>query len=64
MTVSYVLTRGGPTHATDVLASWAYFRGIEGGDVGQGAAIALFLFPILLAGAVAILRAVRRLGAE
>jgi multiple sugar transport system permease protein len=64
MTVSYVLTRGGPTHATDVLASWAYFRGIEGGDVGQGAAIALFLFPILLAAAIAILRAVRRLGAE
>ncbi|MGK5556717.1 carbohydrate ABC transporter permease [Actinomadura kijaniata] len=64
MTVSYVLTRGGPTHATDVLASWAYFRGIEGGDVGQGAAIALFLFPILLAGAIAILRAVRRLEAQ
>ncbi|MFD0691820.1 carbohydrate ABC transporter permease [Actinomadura fibrosa] len=63
MTVSYVLTRGGPTHATDVLASWAYFRGIEGGDVGQGAAIALFLFPLLLAGAIAILRAVRRLEA-
>jgi multiple sugar transport system permease protein len=64
MTVSYVLTRGGPTHATDTLASWAYFRGIEGGDVGQGAAIALFLFPILLAAAIAILRTVRRLGAE
>ncbi|MFI0351713.1 carbohydrate ABC transporter permease [Actinomadura sp. 9N407] len=64
MTVSYVLTRGGPTHSTDTLASWAYFRGIEGGDVGQGAAIALFLFPILLAGAIAILRAVRRLGAQ
>jgi ABC-type sugar transport system permease subunit len=64
MTVSYVLTRGGPTHATDVLASWAYFRGIEGGDVGQGAAIALFLFPLLLAAAIVILRMVRRLGAE
>ncbi|WP_207944437.1 carbohydrate ABC transporter permease [Actinomadura rubrisoli] len=63
MTVSYVLTRGGPTHSTEVLASWAYFRGIEGGDVGQGAAIALFLFPLLLAGAIAILRAVRRLEA-
>jgi multiple sugar transport system permease protein len=61
MTVVYVLTRGGPTNSTQVLASWAYFRGIEGGDVGQGAAIALFLFPILLAGAIAILRAVRRL---
>ncbi|WP_207946586.1 sugar ABC transporter permease [Actinomadura sp. 7K507] len=64
MTVPYVLTRGGPTHSTDVLASWAYFRGIEGGDVGQGAAIALFLFPLLLAAAVAILRAVRRLEAR
>jgi multiple sugar transport system permease protein len=59
MAVVYVLTRGGPTNSTQVLASWAFFRGIEGGDVGQGAAIALFLFPLLLAGAIAILRAVR-----
>jgi multiple sugar transport system permease protein len=61
MAVVYVLTRGGPTNSTQILASWAFFRGIEGGDVGQGAAIALFLFPLLLAGAIAILRAVRRL---
>jgi multiple sugar transport system permease protein len=61
MTVVYVLTRGGPTNATQVLASWAFIRGIEGGDVAQGAAIALFLFPLLLAAAIAILRAVRRL---
>ncbi|WP_328991250.1 sugar ABC transporter permease [Kribbella sp. NBC_01245] len=61
MTVVYVLTRGGPTNSTQVLASWAFFRGIEGGDVGQGAAIALFLFPLLLAAAVAILRSVRRM---
>jgi multiple sugar transport system permease protein len=61
MAVVYVLTRGGPTNSTQVLASWAFFRGIEGGDVAQGAAIALFLFPLLLAGAIAILRAVRKL---
>jgi multiple sugar transport system permease protein len=61
MAVVYVLTRGGPTNSTQVLASWAFFRGIEGGDVGQGAAIALFLFPLLLAAAIAILQAVRRL---
>jgi multiple sugar transport system permease protein len=61
MAVVYVLTRGGPTNSTQVLASWAFFRGIEGGDVGQGAAIALFLFPLLLAAAIAILRAVRRM---
>lgn len=61
MSVVYVLTKGGPVSATQVLASWAYFRGIEGGDLGQGAAIALFLFPVLLAFAVLILRAVRRM---
>lgn len=61
MAVVYVLTRGGPTNTTQVLASWAYIRGIEGGDVAQGAAIALFLFPLLLAAAIAILRAVRRM---
>jgi multiple sugar transport system permease protein len=61
MTVVYVLTRGGPESATQVLPSYAYFKGIEGGDLAQGAAIALFLFPLLLAAAVAILRAVRRM---
>jgi len=61
MAVVAVLTRGGPTHATEVLASWAFTKGIGGGDIGQGAAIALFLFPLLLAAAIAILRAVRRL---
>jgi multiple sugar transport system permease protein len=61
MAVVYVLTRGGPTNATQVLASWAFFRGIEGGDLAQGAAVALFLFPLLLAAAIAILRAVRRM---
>jgi multiple sugar transport system permease protein len=61
MAVVQVLTRGGPTNETQVLASWAFFRGIEGSDVGQGAAIALFLFPLLLAAAIAILRAVRRM---
>ncbi|MBA2309019.1 MAG: sugar ABC transporter permease [Pseudonocardiales bacterium] len=61
MTVVQVLTRGGPNNETQVLTSWAYFRGIEGSDIGQGAAIALFLFPLLLAAAIAILRAVRRM---
>jgi multiple sugar transport system permease protein len=61
MTVVYVLTRGGPTDSTQVLASWAFIRGIFGGDVAQGAAVALFLFPLLLAAAIAILLAVRRM---
>ena len=61
MAVVYILTRGGPTNSTQVLASWSFIRGIGGGDVGQGAVIALFLFPMLLAAAVLILRAVRRM---
>jgi multiple sugar transport system permease protein len=61
MAVVYVLTRGGPTNSTQVLASWAFYKGIEGGDLAQGAAVALFMFPLLLAAAIAILRAVRRM---
>jgi multiple sugar transport system permease protein len=61
MAVVYILTRGGPNNSTQVLASWSFIRGIGGGDVGQGAVIALFLFPLLLAAAVLILRAVRRM---
>lgn len=60
MTVVYVLTRGGPTNSTQVLASWAFFKGIEGGSLAQGAAVALFLLPVLVALAVLILRVARR----
>jgi multiple sugar transport system permease protein len=61
MTVVYILTRGGPSNATQTLPSYAYFKGIEGGDLAQGAAIALFLFPLLLVAAIAILRSVRKM---
>lgn len=60
MTVVFVLTRGGPTNATQVLASWAFFKGIEGGALAQGAAVALFLFPVLVAITAIILRVARR----
>lgn len=61
MSIPYVLTRGGPIDATQVLPTWAFFRGIQGGDLAQGAAIALFALPVLAAMAVAILRSVRRM---
>lgn len=60
MSVIYVLTRGGPTHRTQVLSTWAYFKGIEGGALGQGAAVALFLFPVLVGLTAVILRLARR----
>jgi multiple sugar transport system permease protein len=60
MIVIFVLTRGGPYDTTQVLASLAFFTGIQGGDLAAGAAIALFLFPLLLAVAVTFLRVARR----
>lgn len=60
MTVVYVLTRGGPVHMTQVLSTWTFFKGIEGGDLAQGAAISLFLFPVLAGIAVLMLRMARR----
>jgi multiple sugar transport system permease protein len=60
MTVIYVLTRGGPADGTQVLSSLAFFTGILGGDLAGGAAISLFLFPILLAVAIIMLRVARR----
>jgi len=49
MVIIYVLTRGGPYDTTQVLASLAFFTGIQGGDLAGGAAISLFLFPLLVA---------------
>ncbi|MCL5966165.1 MAG: sugar ABC transporter permease [Deltaproteobacteria bacterium] len=60
MTVVYVLTRGGPVHMTQVLSTWTFFKGIEGGDLAQGAAISLFLFPVLAGIAILMLRMARR----
>ncbi len=58
--VVFVLTRGGPYDSTHVLASHAFYTGIEGGDLAEGAAIALFLFPLLVAVAITFLLIARR----
>jgi multiple sugar transport system permease protein len=42
-----VLTRGGPVNTTHLFATLAYQIGLQGGNLGQGAAISLFLFPML-----------------
>jgi multiple sugar transport system permease protein len=60
MIVVFVLTRGGPYDQTQVIASWAYFTGIQGGDLAGGAAISLFLFPVLVAVAILLLVFARR----
>jgi multiple sugar transport system permease protein len=60
MAVIYILTRGGPYDTTQVLGSLAFFTGILGGDLGEGAAISLFLFPVLALVAIVMLRIARR----
>jgi len=60
MSVVYLLTRGGPYNSTHVLASLAYQDGVLGGDVGRGAAVAIFLVPVLVIMAILMLRASRR----
>jgi multiple sugar transport system permease protein len=47
MAVVYVLTRGGPFNSTQMLPMWAFQTGIQSGALGEGAAIALFLLPVL-----------------
>ena len=58
--IIYNLTRGGPFDTTQVLTSLAFYTGIAGGDLAEGAAIALFLFPLLLAVAFGFLRIAHR----
>lgn len=60
MTVVYILTQGGPVQSTQVLASWAFFKSIDAGDLAQGAAVALFLFPVMAGIAILMLRFTRR----
>jgi multiple sugar transport system permease protein len=60
MTVVYILTRGGPYDTTQVVPSLAFFTGILGGDLSEGAAISLFLVPLLVAGAYMMLRVAHR----
>lgn len=57
----YVLTGGGPANSTHLLATYAYQVGVAAGLLGQGAAISLFMFPVLFLVVWFQLRYVRRL---
>jgi len=60
LSLVYILTGGGPFNSTHVLSSWAFQVGIIAGDLGQGAAVALFLLPVLLIVTIAMLRTASR----
>lgn len=44
----YAITRGGPVNATHLMATLAFQRGIPGGQLGEGAAIAVAMIPFLV----------------
>ena len=60
LSVVYLLTNGGPVGATSVLAFEGFQVGIVSGDVSHGAAISLFMLPVLLVVVIGMLRFIRR----
>jgi multiple sugar transport system permease protein len=45
--IVYVLTRGGPANSTHLFATYAYQIAMVGTRLGLGAAVSLFMFPVL-----------------
>jgi len=60
LSIVYLLTNGGPDGATEILPTLAYNLGIRAGALGRGAAVSLFLFPMLLPAMIVLLRMLRR----
>jgi multiple sugar transport system permease protein len=60
ITVVYILTNGGPFNQTQMLTMWAFQTGIRGSSLGAGAAISLYLLPILVFVSVGMLWFARR----
>jgi multiple sugar transport system permease protein len=60
LSIVFLMTMGGPVGATSVLGFAGFQTGIVSGDVSHGAAISLFMLPVLLVVVVAMLRFIRR----
>src|SRR5712691_5496685 len=60
MVVPYILTNGGPFNSTQVLTTYAFQTGINAGNIGEGAAIALFMLPLLAVVVIGMLVFARR----
>ena len=56
----WVLTRGAPYNSSHLLATWAYTMAIPSNYLGIGAAISLFLFPVLTIVIAIVLLMLRR----
>jgi multiple sugar transport system permease protein len=60
MAVVYIMTNGGPFNSTQVVTTWAFQQGIQGGSLGEGAAVSLVLLPVLALVAIMMLFFARR----
>jgi multiple sugar transport system permease protein len=60
MIVVFLLTNGGPFNSTQMITTWAFQTGIISGALGDGAAVSLYLFPILLVVTILMLWFARR----
>jgi multiple sugar transport system permease protein len=60
LSVVYLLTKGGPQNTTHILPTLAFQNGINGGDLAQGAAISLFMLPVMVVAVAVLLRTLRR----
>ena len=60
LSIVFLMTMGGPVGATSVLGFAGFQTGIVSGDVSHGAAISLFMLPVLLVVVVVMLRFIRR----
>ena len=60
--IVFVLTRGGPGNSTHLFATLTQQIAIQNGRLGQGAAISLFMFPVLVVVVLLQLRYLRRGG--
>jgi multiple sugar transport system permease protein len=56
----YVLTKGGPANQTHIFGTYAFNIGLWATEIGMGAAIALYMFPVLTVFAVILLVYLRR----
>ncbi len=59
-TIVRILTAGGPQDTTHIFATYAFQVGIQSGDVPMGAAVSLFMLPLLAVASFFILRGVAR----
>jgi len=60
LSVVFLMTMGGPVDATSVLGYKGFQVGIVSGDVSHGAAISLFMLPVLFVVVIGMLRFIRR----